>query len=422
MAIVQSHRSWLRLPIFFSTLALIALLLVGCGNRRAAATAETTNTANTNTATTAASPPAPAATPNPAANETAPATRAAAPAPSSTPVAQSNSLVPRQRATVEPFAPASPLQQAVWFHHVGDYSQEQRLLRTLLADPQITLTQRQEARYQLALSYLADEQPTSAANVLDQFSLQAGSLSADDPLRSRTVFLRAEALARVGRNAEAVAAYEAFLQQHPQVTSAVEERIADAWLAAADWPQAANALRRAANHAANNWEKVRLLDRLAGTLEGHGRWSQAASVYDEILVSTETQTQARNRDEAEFDSILGYRVWNVHRVGYLYRAGIAYSTAGDEEAAIARWRLALDEEPDSNAAYQSLIQLVNRNVPVDLFVRGQIDLFAKPTSLPSTPMKASCRKRRRMTAPGRPGWGLGAPIWGWDSGTRPSAP
>ena len=24
-----------------------------------------------------------------------------------------------------------------------------------------------------------------------------------------------------------------------------------------------------------------------------------------------------------------------------------------------------------------------------------------------------------MNAPGRPGWGLAAPIWGWGSGTRP---
>ena len=372
MAIVQSHRSQLSLTISFSTLALIALLLVGCGNRRAAATAATANT-------TAASPPAPPATPNPAANYTAPATRAAAstPAPSSTPTARSNSSAPLLQATAEAFAAASPLQQAVWFHHVGDYSEEQRLLRTLLADPQITLAQLQEARFQLALSYLADEQPASAAYVLEQFSLQAGSLSADDPLRSRTVFLRAQALAAVGRNAEAVAAYEAFLQHHPQVAGVVEERIADAWLAAGDWPQAANALRRSANHAARNWEKVRLLDRLAGTLEGHGRWSQAASVYDEILAATETQEEERNQDDVEFDAILGYRVWTVHRVSYLYRAGIAYATAGDEEAAIARWRLALDEAPESNSAYQSLIQLVNRNVPVDLFVRGQVDLFAQ---------------------------------------------
>ena len=378
MASVQAHGSQLRLTLSLSILTALALLLTACGNRNATATAAVSLSAQTETPIPpAASPPASTATPSPASTETAPATRAAAPAPSSTPAAQSNSLAPRQRVTVEPFAPASPLQQAVWFHEVGDYSAEQRLLRTLLADPQITLAQQQEARYQLALSFLADEQPVSAANVLDQFSLQAGSLPADDPRRSRTVFLRAEALARVGRNAEAVAAYEAFLQQHPHVTSVVAERIADAWLAAGDWPQAANALRRAADHAANNWEKVRLLDRLAGTLEGNGRWSQAASVYDEILAATETQAEERNRDDVEFDQILGYRIWNVHRASYLYRAGIAYATAGDEEAAIARWRLALDEDPESNSAYQALIQLVNRDVPVDLFVRGQVDLFAQ---------------------------------------------
>ena len=377
MASAASHRSQLRLTLSFSILALLALLLIGCGNRSAAATAATSLPAQTETLNppaTATSPPASTATPNPAANDTAPAPP---PAPSSTPTARSNSSAPLLQATAEAFAAASPLQQAVWFHHVGDYSEEQRLLRTLLADPQITLAQLQEARFHLALSYLADEQPVSAANVLEQFSLQAGSLSADDPLRSRTVFLRAQALAAVGRNAEAVAAYEAFLQQHPQVTAAVAERIADAWLAAGDWPQAANALRRAANHVSGNWEKARLLDRLAGVLEGHGRWNQAASVYDEILAATETQAGARNRDDAEFDAILGYRVWTVYRVSYLYRAGIAYATAGDEEAAIARWRLALDEAPESNAAYQSLIQLVNRNVPVDFFLRGQIDLFAQ---------------------------------------------
>ena len=152
---------------------------------------------------------------------------------------------------------------------------------------------------------------------------------------------------------------------------------ADAWLAAGDWPQAANALRRAANHAGRMWERVRLLDRLAGVLEGNGRWEQAAAVYDEILVATEPKEEVRSRDDAEFDAILGYRVWRIHRAGYMYRAGIAYSTAGDEEAAIARWRQALEEDPESNSAYQALIQLVNRDVPVDLFVRGQIDVYAE---------------------------------------------
>ena len=356
-------------------LASLVLLFGGCGNRSAAATGAAatiatdssigagSDTANNTSQTGTPAPATPAVASNPT------------PVPAETP--QPANSVPRQRATVETFAAASPLQQAAWLHEDGDYSGEQRLLQTLLADPQISPAQRQEARFQLARSYLADEQPGSALTVLEQISPQAGSLPADDPRRGHSVFLRAETLARLGRNAEAVAAYEAVLQQHSEVTAVVEERSADAWLAAGDWQQAANALRRAANHAGRNWEKVRLLDRVAGILEGNGRWSQAAAVYDEILAATEPAEETRSRDDSEFDAILGYRIWRVHRAGYMYRAGIAYATAGDEEAAIARWRLALEEEPESNSAYQSLIQLVNREAPVDLFVRGQVDVFAE---------------------------------------------
>ena len=371
MASAALRKLQLRLTLSLSILALLVLLFGGCGNRSAAATATTIAIATDSSigAATDTSTPAPAAT-------------------DPTPVPpQTSSSAPRARATVEAFAAASPLQQAAWLHEDGDYSGAQRLLQALLADPQLTLDQRQAvpewaairaaARFQLALSYLADEQPVSALTVLEQISPQTGSLPADDPRRGHNVFLRAETLARLGRNAEAVAAYEAFLQQHAEVSAVVEERIADAWLAAGDWQQAANALRRAANHAGRNWEEVRLLDRLAGILEGNGRWSQAAAVYDEILAATEPAEEARSRDDNEFDAILGYRIWKVHRAGYMYRGGTAYATAGDEEAAIARWRLALEEKPESNSAYQSLIQLVNRDVPVDLFVRGQIDVFAE---------------------------------------------
>ena len=369
MASVATRKLQLRLTLSLSILALLVLLFGGCGNRSAAATATTIAIATDSSigAVTDTSTP-------PAVATTAPA---ATPVPAQAAASQASSSAPRQRATVEAFAAASPLQQAAWLHEDGDYSGAQRLLQALLADPQITLDQRQEARFQLALSFLADGQPVSAFTVLEQLSPQAGSPDAADPRRSHAVFLRAETLARLGRNAEAAAAYEAFLQQHAEVTAVVEERIADAWLAAGDWQQAANALRRAANHAGRNWERVRLLDRVAGILEGNGRWGQAAAVYDEILAVTEPAGETRSRDDNDFDAILGYRVWNVHRAGYMYRAGIAYSTGGDEETAIARWRQALEEDPESNSAYQSLIQLVNREVPVDLFVRGQVDVYAK---------------------------------------------
>ena len=44
---------------------------------------------------------------------------------------------------------------------------------------------------------------------------------------------------------------------------------------------------------------------------------------------------------------------------------------------------ALTAEPASEAAYFSLVQLVNRNVPVDLFLRGEVSLFAQ-AFLPAT--------------------------------------
>ncbi len=296
-----SQRAQLRLALPCLILASLVLLFGGCGNRSAAATGAAT-TIVTDSSTGAAtdpatdnSTPAPVATTSACRDRSLPST-GATPVPPQPAAAQASGTVPRQRATVETFAAASPLQQAAWLHEDGDYSGEQRLLQTLLADPQSTPAQRQEARFQLARSYLADEQPGSALTVLEQISPQASSLPADDPRRGHSEFLRAETLARLGRNAEAVAAYEAVLQLHSEVTAVVEERSADAWLAAGDWQQAANALRRAANHAGRNWEKVRLLDRVAGILEGNGRWSQAAAVYDEILAATEPAEETRSRD------------------------------------------------------------------------------------------------------------------------------
>ena len=303
---------------------------------------------------------------------------------------------PRLQALDDAFAAAAPLQQAAWFHAVGDYGQAQRLLQTRLADLRTAPAQRQEGAraslaqergailYRLALAYLADAKPGLALDALEQFRLHVEPLAADGPRPPRSSgeavadltinshFLRAEALAGLGLYAEAVAAYHTFLEQRPQVSGVVEELVADAWLAAGEWSQAANALRRAANAPINGWEKARLLDRLAGVLERNGRWDEAASVYDEIL-------GAAGSDDADqgFDEVLGFRDPSVYRVSYLYRAGIAYAAAGDEESAIAHWRRALDEEPASNPAYQSLIQLVNRDAPVDPFLRGEIDLFAQ---------------------------------------------
>ena len=342
------------MTISCAILAVLVLLLAGCGRNRASATATATNPPAPRgpAATTAAHTPAPPVSATPA-RRTVPA--------------------PPPLETEDSFATMPPLQQAAWLHQVGDYAQEQRLLLALLDDADAAIDQQQESLYRLALARLAAGQPALALDALEKFSLHADSLPAEDPRRINTVFLRAEALAALGRNAEAAAAYGAFLEQRPQLTGPVEEIIAAAWLAAGEWSRAANALRRALLMATDNGEKTRLLERLAAVFEADERWNAAAFVYDEILA---VDFEDEGGNYAGFDDILGYRGSPVYRTGILYRAGAAYATAGEEETAISRWRLALAEAPRSNAAYQSLIQLVNREIPVDPFLRGEIDLFA----------------------------------------------
>ena len=350
----RRRRGRFHLPASLSILLLLALFLSGCRDRRAA----------------------PASVPPAAATLPAPTARAA------------TSNLDR------PSSPASLLDEAAYLHRIGDYRQEQRLLQTLLTGyrtepaqgretPAASRTQERAAiLYRLALAYLAGGNPQQALDALEQLRRLGDALAAGEislPAASgetvaqvlvNSLFLRGEALAGVDRFTDAAAAYRAFLERRPQLSGVVEERIADALLALDERPQAADALRRAAGAAITADEEARLLERLAAVLEGIDRWDEAASIYDQILFGPVQAAPAS-------DNILGHRESTIYRAGYLYRAGMAYVAAGDEEAAILRWSMALAEDPASDAAYLSLIQLENRDVPVDPFLRGEIYLFAE---------------------------------------------
>ena len=358
------RRGRFHLPVSFSILLLLALFLSGCRDRRAA--------------------PA----------SVLPAAATASLDRPSSPASLPGSPAAYARATAEPVTPASLLDAAAYLHKIGDYSQAQSLLQTLLADlrtepaqgRQTPAAARAQARaailYRLALAYLAADNPEQALDALERLRRMGDALAAGEinlpSARAEAVaqilidslFLRGEALAGVDRFTAAAAAYRAFLAQRPQLSGVVEERIADALLAADERSQAAAALRRAAGAAISADEEVRLRERLAAVLEGGGRWDAAASIYDEILAGPDQAAPAS-------DNIPGYGEASIYRAGYLYRAGMAYAAAGDEEVAIDRWRMALTENPASDAAYLSLSQLVNRDVPVDPFLRAEINLFAK---------------------------------------------
>ena len=349
-----SRRGPLHLPVSLSILLLLALFLSACRDRGAAS---------------ASLPPAAATPPS-------------SPLPS-------------------PAAPASLLDEAAYLHQIGDYAQEQKLLQTLLdtlptgpaQGPQTPAASRTHERaailYRLALAYLAADNPQQALDALEQLRRMGDALAAGEitlpSARAETVaqtlinslFLHGEALTGVDRHTEAAAAYRAFLEQRPQLSGVVEERIAAALLALDERAQAAAALRRAAAAATTADEQVRLLERLAAVLEVSGRWRDAASIYDQILGRPDFQHADPDQAVLASDTILGNREPPIYRAGYLYRAGMAYAAAGDQQTAIDRWRRALTDNPASDAAYLSLIQLVNRDTPVAPLLRGQINLFAK---------------------------------------------
>jgi soluble lytic murein transglycosylase len=252
--------------------------------------------------------------------------------------------------------PDGQLAQAAHLHRYGYYTDEQWLLLGLLADAATDESHGLTARYRLAESYLAEDNFALALDSLDKFNAEAAALAADAPQQINAVFLRGEVLAGLNRMGEASAAYQTFLANHPDLTSVVQEIIGDGWQRAGDVDQTTAAFRLAADATVDRVERVRILEKLAGQLESAGRWADAGAVLEEMLAQSVNPS---------------------YRVGLMQRAGAAQALAGNEASAIAHWQATLNEMPDSTAAYLALIELVNRNQPVDNLLRGQIDIYAE---------------------------------------------
>ena len=255
--------------------------------------------------------------------------------------------------------PAALLEAGREQQRIGNYGAAQTTFVQLLQLPGADARTRLHARFELARAYLSDAAYLEALAALDQLDAEAAAAGAAaggaSELLGKEHYLRGQALAGAGDFAGAIAAYWRFLESHPWMAEAVQQRIATAYLAAGDTEGAATALRRAAEGAGDAVARVRILEELARTYSNAARYGEAAGVYDEILAVAQNA---------------GYRA------DMLYQAGQALSSAGDGAGAIERWRAAAAEAPASQSAYLALVELVNRNVEFDLYQRGYIDLQA----------------------------------------------
>lgn len=252
------------------------------------------------------------------------------------------------------------LAQAHRLYRYGEYGAARTTLAELMSVPSLDATARLDVQYMLARLQLSENQPAPALTTLDlllEESTGLGEPGAD--LTAQARFLRGKALYALGRYAEAIPEYWAFLEHFPVTGEAVQQEIAAAYLALGDDEGAAAAYRRAADALLANSDDVvayvQILENLAVTHEGVGRYTDAVAAYDEIL------SVAQNP---------GYRA------EIQYKAGQALALADNIPGAVERWQAATTSAPDVTAAYASLIELVERDVPFDLYDRGYIDLLA----------------------------------------------
>ncbi len=240
----------------------------------------------------------------------------------------------------------------------GDYAAARAEFEALLNDgPSAEL--RPQALFELARAQRLDGFNSETLATLDELDNVLINDALDpnrvDDLALRSAYLRALALTDLGEFDAAVSQYNALLRDAPWMAAELHGQIADVRRTVANWAGAAESLRAAVDAETRTLPRVQGLEALAEVYLAADSPAAAAAAYDEIL------DIAQNPD---------------YRATILYRAGNAYDAAADEATAIARWRAATEAAPDDNAAYLSLVALVEREAEFDLFQRGYIDILA----------------------------------------------
>lgn len=344
-------------------LSMVVLLLIGCSNSEAPTPTPTATSIAVIVPTFTATPARVNETLHTVVPAETPAAESGAilrlPTPTPEPVNQPTASTAAIAADVSTVAIAAldALERGRQLVRYGDYAAARTTLNQIAADASASSEQRAEALYDIGRAYLGEGLFGEALATFDQLDVLLSSAGSDPgQFGQKEHFLRGEALTGLGRYNDAIAAYWRFLEAYPWMNEAVQPRIARAYLALNDVDSAAAAYRRAIEDVGERVARARLLETLAQAYLDSGRPAQAAAAYDEILSIAENA---------------GYRTQ------MFYKAGQSLAAAGDAAGAIDRWRSATTEAPDNYSAYLALIELVNRNVEFDLYLRGYIDLKAE---------------------------------------------
>jgi soluble lytic murein transglycosylase len=340
-------------PVILLWIALgVIMLLVGCADAPPTPTpiALAPATATPDLTATSTLTLAPRLTPTPTQTFTA----SPSPKPSSTPSPTNTPTpTPSPTPTLTPSPTPQPsiqLETARRHQTNGDYGQAITAYLALL-DDMPTPDQAREAYYHLAESYLLNREYAAAAAAWEDFLERYP----DDGRLPKATLMAARALHAANECPRAVPFYQTYLSQETVLADMVHEWIGDCLVVEARQEEAVIAYRRALGAARERGVQVSLREKIAGIY-------LAQEDYDAALT--------------EYDAILGVAEIESYRAKIEYLAGQALVAAGQTEAAHARYLRAVDDYPEAEYAYLSLIELVDAGIEVDEFQRGLVDYYA----------------------------------------------
>jgi soluble lytic murein transglycosylase len=292
---------------------------------------------------------APTLTPTPTSTATPSSTPTPTPSPSPTPTS-----TPTQTPTPTPTVqPNVQLETALHDQANGNYAQSLLSYSDLLGD-ELTPGQARQARYHLAESYMLEGEYIAAALAWEDFVARYP----DDSRLPQVMLMAARAYQAAGQCDKAIAYYQAYQTYETILNDRIYAWIGDCHAANAQLENAIAAYRQALSSTDDPSNQVSLREKIAAAYLALEEYSAAVAEYDAIL------------DLAQIDS---------YRAQIEYLAGQALAASGQTDAAFARYRRAVENYPQAEYAYFSLVELVYGGADVDEFQRGLVDYYAGAT-------------------------------------------
>ena len=252
--------------------------------------------------------------------------------------------------TPTPTFSSNPFNDGLTARRNGDYARAIAAFNLVLAtNPAADL--KSEAQYRLGEAYWLANDDTRAITALVAY-LNANPNGTRMP---ETRYLLADAYRAKKDYANSLEQYRAYRGLTQALVGDTDATIADVMVLASDATSAFAQYDRALQDTTQSaGARINILMRAADLHQGRGDPGSAGARYDAALALA---TDARTRADL------------------FKRAGDAYAAANKLDLALARWNDAL-KYPEQNAAYQSLVNLVNRGATVDDYTRGVVDYYA----------------------------------------------